>query len=79
MLFTLSKVFTTSRIAMSYIGPRKTLFKTINVLSRPNRDNIITADSGGDFISGSGSSYDSETGGTFGSSVDDASTFSDYS
>ena len=46
---------------------------------KQNRDNIITADSGGDFISGSGSSYDSETGGTFGSSVDDASTFSDYS
>ena len=37
------EVFTTSRIAMSYIGPRKTLFKTINVLSRPNRDNIITS------------------------------------
>ena len=37
------EVFTTSRIAMSYIGPRKTLFKTINVLSRPNSDNIITS------------------------------------
>ena len=37
------EVFKTSRIAMSYIGPRKTLFKTINVLSRPNRDNIITS------------------------------------
>ena len=32
---------------------------------------------GGD--SDSGSSFDSDTGGTFGSSVDDASTFSDYS
>ena len=37
------EVFTTSRIAMSYIGPRKTLFKTINVLSRPNRNNIMTS------------------------------------
>ena len=35
------EVFKTSRVAMSYIGPRKTLFKTINVLSRPKRDNII--------------------------------------
>ena len=33
---------------------------------------------GGGDDSGSGSSYDSATGGTFGSSVDDASSFSDY-
>ena len=48
---------------------------------KQNRDNIITSDIGFEDtgISGSGSSYDSETGGTFGSSVDDASTFSDYS
>ena len=48
---------------------------------KKNRDNIITSDIGFEDtgISGSGSSYDSDTGGTFGSSVDDASTFSDYS
>tara|TARA_R100001163_G_C5020522_1_gene163468 strand:+ start:463 stop:1005 length:543 start_codon:yes stop_codon:yes gene_type:complete len=48
---------------------------------RKNRDQIITSDIGFEDtgISGSGSSYDSDTGGTFGSSVDDASTFSDYS
>jgi len=48
---------------------------------RKNRDQIITSDIGFEDtgISGTGSSYDSETGGTFGSSVDDASTFSDYS
>ena len=48
---------------------------------RQNRDNLITSDIGFEDtgISGTGSSYDSETGGTFGSSVDDASTFSDYS
>ena len=37
------EVFKTSRAAMSYIGPRKTLFKTINVLSRPNRNNVISS------------------------------------
>ena len=47
---------------------------------KQNRDNIITSDIGFEDtgISGSGSSYDSDTGGTFGSSVNDASTFSDY-
>ena len=35
------EAFKTSRVAISYIGPRKTLFKTINVLSRPNRNNVI--------------------------------------
>ena len=37
------EAFKTSRVAISYIGPRKTLFKTINVLSRPNRDNVISS------------------------------------
>jgi hypothetical protein len=47
---------------------------------KKNRDNIITSDIGFEDtgISGSGSSYDSNTGGTFGTSEDDASTFSDY-
>merc|ERR1712100_449705 len=29
------EIYKTSKDALSYIGPRKTLFKTINVLSRP--------------------------------------------
>ena len=37
------EAFKTSRVAISYIGPRTTLFKTINVLSRPNRNNVITS------------------------------------
>ena len=37
------EAFKTSRVAISYIGPRKTLFKTINILSRPNRNNVITS------------------------------------
>ena len=31
------EIYKTSKDALSYIGPRKTLFKTINVLSRPER------------------------------------------
>ena len=56
-------------------------FMQIEDVIKKNRDNIITSDIGFEDtgISGSGSSYDSDTGGTFGSSVDDASTFSDYS
>ena len=40
---TSKEAFKTSRVAISYIGPRKTLFKTINILSRPNRNNVITS------------------------------------
>ena len=36
-------IYTTSKVALSYIGPRKTLFKTINVLSRPERKNIVNS------------------------------------
>lgn len=37
------EIYKTSKDALSYIGPRKTLFKTINVLSRPERKNIINS------------------------------------
>ena len=37
------EIYKTSKIALSYIGPRKTLFKTINVLSRPERKNIVNS------------------------------------
>ena len=37
------EIYNTSKDALSYIGPRKTLFKTINVLSRPERKNIINS------------------------------------
>ena len=37
------EIYQTSKIALSYIGPRKTLFKTINVLSRPERKNIVNS------------------------------------
>ena len=37
------EVFNTSRIALSYIGPRKTIFQSINVLSRPNRNNVVSS------------------------------------
>ena len=37
------EIYKTSQIALSYIGPRKTLFKTINVLSRPERKNIVNS------------------------------------
>jgi len=37
------EVFKTSRVALSYIGPRKTLFQSINVLSRPNRNNVVSS------------------------------------
>jgi hypothetical protein len=51
----------------------------------PQMSDIFTAQSLSDSFAGEegptggGSSFDSDTGGTFGSSVDDASTFSDYS
>ncbi len=37
------EIYKTSKVALSYIGPRKTLFKTINVLSRPERKNIVNS------------------------------------
>ena len=37
------EIYKTSKDALSYIGPRKTLFKTINVLSRPERKSIINS------------------------------------
>ncbi len=37
------EVYKTSKEALSYIGPRKTLFKIINVLSRPERKNVINS------------------------------------
>ena len=37
------EIYKTSKEALSYIGPRKTIFKTINVLSRPERKNIINS------------------------------------
>ena len=37
------EIYNTSKDALSYIGPRKTLFKTINVLSRPERKNILNS------------------------------------
>ena len=37
------EVFQTSRIALSYIGPRKTIFHSINVLSRPNKNNVLSS------------------------------------
>jgi len=46
---------------------------------KQNRNQLITSDAGFEDSGPSGSSYDAGTGGTFGSSVDDASSFSDYS
>ena len=37
------EIYKSSKFALSYIGPRKTLFKTINVLSRPERKNIVNS------------------------------------
>ena len=35
-------IFKTSRQGISFIGPRKTLFRSINVLSTPHKNNIIS-------------------------------------
>ena len=37
------EIFKTSKDALTFIGPRKTIFKSINILSRPKRKKIINS------------------------------------
>ena len=37
------EIFKTSKEALSFIGPRETIFKSINILSRPKRKKIINS------------------------------------